>query len=69
MKGFYLILPQILIEFSGNAMNDIFKGKLKNFIIKGHIKKKNYFNKSKIEIQKSKDPFFVYGKLSHNASQ
>ena len=68
MKGFYLILPQILIEFSSNAINDMFKGKLMNFIRKRHIKKKNYFNKSKIQIQKSKDPFFVYCKLSHNAS-
>ncbi|XP_075095193.1 uncharacterized protein LOC142173494 [Nicotiana tabacum] len=54
-----------LVESASTFVKDMFKGKLK----KGHVKKQNCFNKSKGQIQKSKGPCYVCGKIGHKAFQ
>lgn len=57
-----------LVESSGIVVTDRFKGKQKKIPKKGHVKKKNHFNKPESQIKKSKGPCFVCGKLGHKAA-
>ncbi|KAH0693313.1 hypothetical protein KY285_020410 [Solanum tuberosum] len=58
-----------LVESSGTVVKDRFKGKQKKVLKKEHMKKKNQFNKPENQIQKSKGPCFVCGKLGHRAAK
>ncbi|KAH0714570.1 hypothetical protein KY284_007475 [Solanum tuberosum] len=58
-----------LVESSGIVVKDTFKGKQKKVLKRERMKKKNQFNKPESQIQKSKGPCFVCGKVGRRAAK
>ncbi|KAH0709267.1 hypothetical protein KY284_010694 [Solanum tuberosum] len=58
-----------LVESSGTVVKGRFKGKQKKVLKNEHVKKKKQFNKPESQIQKSKGPCFVCGKVGHRAAK